>query len=235
MGIALFVFYTSSRPLTGVAPFQDLTLSIGAVSALIAFCWYERRHTEPFVNPALFRNRDFSFAAVCVSIHIMLMGGVGFVIPLMVTDLYAFSAPQAGALLTLHAGAPLITMRLGGRIVDRLRSRIQIVLGLTIEGIAMAILALLPADGSLVPLLITALILHGLKGGLCLAALHLFAQGNVQEDQTATAAGLCSMVCFTGSMIGPAVGGVLFYLGTERFGIASVSSLPLTAPPLPST
>jgi len=110
VGIALFVFYTSSRPLTGVAPFQDLTLLIGAVSALIAFCWYERRHTEPFVNAALFRNRDFSFAAVCVSIHIMLMGGVGFVIPLMVTDRCAFSAPQAGALLILHAGAPLITM-----------------------------------------------------------------------------------------------------------------------------
>ncbi len=226
LAISMFVFYTSSRPLTGVAPFRDLRLLATAAASLAAFLAYERRRSDPFVDPRLFRNRDFSFAGICVGIRMMLMGGVGFIVPLMVTDLYNFSAPQAGAMLALHAGALLVTMRLGGRIVDRYRSRTQVVAGLGLEGVSMLLLVLIPEGGAAVPLLTVALALHGLGAGLCLAALHLFALGNVEQEQAATAAGLYSMLRFIGSMIGPAVGGVLLYLGTERFGVETAAYRP---------
>ena len=226
LAISMFVFYTSSRPLTGVAPFRDFRLLAVAALSLLGFLRHERRRSDPFVDPRLFRNRDFSFAGICVGVLMMLMAGVGFVIPLMVTDLYNFSAPQAGAMLALHAGALLVTMRLGGRIVDRYRSRTQIVAGLGLEGAAMLILVLIPGGRAAVPLLTVALALHGLGAGLCLAALHLFALGNVEQEQAATAAGLYSMLRFIGSMIGPAVGGVLLYLGTERFGVETAAYRP---------
>ena len=129
-------------------------------------------------------------------------------------------------MLALHAGALLVTMRLGGRIVDRYRSRTQVVAGLGLEGVSMLLLVLIPDGGAAVPLLTVALALHGLGAGLCLAALHLFALGNVEQEQAATAAGLYSMLRFIGSMIGPAVGGVLLYLGTERFGVETAAYRP---------
>ncbi len=224
--VALFVFFLSSRPVTGVAALTDWRLGLAAVVLGVAFIALERRRRDPFIRLGIFRARNFSFASICVSIRMALMGGIGFVAPLYVTDLYGFSATGAGAVITLHAFALLITMWLGGVLIDRYRSRTQVIVGLGIESVAMLVLALLPENAGLATVLL-ALAVHGLGAGLCLAALHLFALGGMAREQSATAAGLYSMVRFGGSMFGQAVGGVVLYAGISRFGVSAAGYTPV--------
>ncbi|MFW6253076.1 MAG: MFS transporter [bacterium] len=224
--IVLFVFYLSSRPVTGMSPLTDWRLAVGALAVGVLFVKLQRRRRNPFIRLSIFRNRNFSFASICVSIRMALMGGITFVAPLYVTDLFSLSATAAGAVITLHSFALLITMRLGGVLVDRYYSRLQIIVGLSIESVAMLALALLPVQAGL-PVVLTAIAVHGLGAGLCLAALHLFALSSVSRAQSATAAGLYSMVRFAGSMFGQAVGGVVLFAGISRFGLTGAGYTPV--------
>ncbi len=225
-GITLFVFYLSSRPISGVAPLADWRFLVSAVVVGAAFVVLQRRRRDPFIRLSIFRNRNFSFASICVSVRMALMGGITFVAPLYVTDLFGFSATEAGAVITLHAFALLITMRLGGKLIDRYKSRVQIIAGLGIESVAMLVLALLPEAAGLSPVL-AAIALHGLGAGLCLAALHLYALNGLPAEKSAVGAGLYSMVRFAGSMFGQAVGGVVLYAGIARLGATAAGYTPV--------
>jgi len=148
----------------------------------------------------------------------MMMGGISFIVPLLLTDLYGYPASAVGLVLTLHAAALLITMRLGGVIIDRSGRRTQIVLGLLIEVSAMIMFLFLPEGGSTWPVLF-AVVIHGLGAGLCLAALHMYALAAAPQSQAGTAAGLYSMVRFGGSMLGAAIGGVVLQAGLDAHGV----------------
>lgn len=223
--IAFLVFYTSSRPITGVAPLRDARLFAAGAAFLVAFVWWVRRHANPFIELSIFRSRNFTLASVCVSVRMMLMGGMSFLLPLYVTELYGLPAAITGTLLMLHAAALLATMWLGGILIDRWRSRSQIVFGLVVESLAMLLFFLLP-EGVSVVWVFSILVLHGLGAGLCLAALHLYAMGSVPRARSATAAGIYSMVRFGGSMLGAAVGGVVLYAGLNTYGVSAAGYRP---------
>ncbi len=217
LAIALLVFTTSSRPITGYEPLTDWRLAAGAIVCGAAFVWWQNRARLPFVDLKVFRNRNFSFASVCVSVRMMLLGGVTLLVPLFLTDLFGFPAAATGAVLFLHAAGLLLTMRIGGKVIDRYRSRLQVIAGLLIESVAMLLLVLMPAEPMLW-LTLVALTIHGMGAGLCLAALHLFALGTVSRERSATAAGLYSMIRFAGSLFGAAIGGVVLYMGIATHG-----------------
>ncbi len=217
LAIALLVFTTSSRPITGYEPLTDWRLAAGAIACGAVFVGWQRRARRPFVNLNVFRNRNFSFASVCVSIRMMLMGGVTLLVPLFLTDLFGFPAVATGAVLFLHAAGLLLTMRIGGKVIDRYRSRLQVIVGLLIESLAMFVLVLMP-DEPILWVALVALTVHGMGAGLCLAALHLFALGTVSRERSATAAGLYSMIRFSGSLFGAAIGGAVLYMGIASHG-----------------
>jgi predicted MFS family arabinose efflux permease len=233
VGVVLFslaacavVVYASSRPITGRAPFTDFRLLAAFLVTSVLFVLRERRVGNPYVRLGIFRNRDFSIASVCVGVRMSLMGGVNVLVPIMVRDLYDFSSSRIGVLLVLHSVTLLSTMRLGGVLADRYRSRIQVSVGLTIQAAAMALLMLSPGQNDVIWPYI-ALAIHGLGAGLSLATLHLFALTTVGTDAAATASGLYSMVRFAGSTLGTAVGGVLLQSGIQRLGIIQAAYTPL--------
>jgi MFS family permease len=53
--ITTFLFYLSSRPITGVPPLQDWRLLGLAVALGTLFVWWESRRSDPFVDFGLFR------------------------------------------------------------------------------------------------------------------------------------------------------------------------------------
>ena len=226
VSVTLFVFYLSSRPISGVAPFTDWRFLLASVIVGVAFVVFQRRRRDPFIQLSIFKVRNFSFASICVSVRMALMGGITFVAPLYVTDLFGFSATEAGAVITLHSFALLITMRLGGRLIDRYYNRVPVIAGLGIESVAMLVLALLPEAAGIPPVL-AVIGLQGLGAGLCLAALHLYALNGLPSDTSAVGAGLYSMVRFAGSMFGQAVGGVVLYAGIARLGATAAGYTPV--------
>jgi MFS family permease len=150
------------------------------------------------------------------------MSGLGFLFPLYLADIHDLSATTTGAILMTHAAALLLTMRVGGQLADRWSSRWPVTIGMSIQVGVIAGLALLPAAAPLW-LIAAGLIGHGLSAGLSLAALHRASVGKVSAAQAGTAAGLYSMVRFMGTILGPALSGVLLQQGLDR------AWLPITA------
>jgi MFS family permease len=129
LAISFIVFFTSSRPITGADPLTDLRLLGGGLLFLVLFILHSKRAASPFINLSLFRNKNLTRASISVSIRMLLLGSVHFAVPLLVTDIYGFTAAGTAMVLVVHSTALLITMQLGGYIIDRWKSRNQIIAG----------------------------------------------------------------------------------------------------------
>lgn len=210
------VFYVSSRPITGVEPLQDWRLLGLAVLFFAAFLFWEKQQSNPFVPLGIFNYRSFSRASLGAGVRMFTMSSVtGFLLPLYLHDVHRLNAAAIGVIAMLHAGALLVTMRLGGRQADRWGSRWLVVGGAAVQATVMVYLALLPGT-VWVGAVALGLVIHGLGAGVYLAALHRSAMSRVPMPQTGVAAGLYSMVRFSGTMLGIALAGVLLQYGLDR-------------------
>ncbi len=215
-GVMTFLFYVSSRPITGISPFQDVRLLAAALLLMGGFVFWERRQTSPFISFELFSRRLFTSASLCAGLRMFTMSGIGFLLPLYLTDVRGLSAAWIGVVLVIHSGGLLVTLRLGGQLADRLgSSRWPVVLGMSMQIGAMITFATL-SGGAALSLVIIGLAVHGLGAGLALAALHRAAMGQIPQAQMGLAAGLYSMIRFFGTALGMTLGGALLQQGLDR-------------------
>jgi EmrB/QacA subfamily drug resistance transporter len=214
LATTLLVFFLSSRPITGVAALHDWRLLTVGVLLFGSFIFWERRQRCPFVKLDIFANKTFSRASICAGIRMFTMSGIGFLIPLYLTDVHHLSAGSTGLVLMLHAGALLVTMRVGGQWADRLSNHWPIMTGLLVQSLIMTYFALLPGTASLT-LVIVGVVGHGLGAGLSLAAMHRSSMSKIPQNQSGAAAGLYSMIRFAGTVMGTALGGVLLQTGLD--------------------
>ncbi len=222
LGSALItgVFYLSSQPITGVPPLRDWRLLGAALGLALLFGWWERRRLTPFIDFGILRNGNFRWASVAAALRMVALGSVGFLAPLYLAEVRGLSAPPIGLIMTLHAAMLLVTMRVGGQLADRVGSSWPVTLGTGGQGLALVVLALLSPVAPLW-LAVAVLMSHGLAAGLSLAALHRAALGDVPIERVGAAAGLYSMVRFSGSVVGSALVGVLLQSGLERAALES--------------
>ncbi len=213
--VIFFMFFLSSRPITGVEPLHDWRLLLATAGFAAGFYLWERRFSSPLIDLSIFARRNFSRSSLAALTRMFMMSGEGFLIPLYFTDIYDLNASQIGFIITLHAGSLLITVRRGSRLADRRQVRTPILVGFGIQIGALATFGLLPAA---TPLAIAALVLiiHGLGAGLSLAVLSQSAMSDIPQEQSGSAAGLYSMIRFAGSILGTTLGGVLLALTLER-------------------
>jgi EmrB/QacA subfamily drug resistance transporter len=206
--ITTLLFYLSSRPITGVAPLHDWRLLTVTLLLLGGFLFWEKQRQDPFVRLDIFADRTFSRASFCASMRMFAMGGMGFLIPLYLVDVHRFSAAYIGGMLMINPGMMALIVRFGGQLADRWGSRWPVVVGLGVQASVMVIFSQLPGTA---PIWVMALTLgyHGLGAGLMQAALHRAAVGNIAAARMGAAAGLYSMLRFTGVVIGTALAGVI--------------------------
>jgi EmrB/QacA subfamily drug resistance transporter len=203
-----FIFFVSSRPITGVDPLQDWRL-LGASLLLFAlFIRWERGRENPFVSLGLFRRASFTRASLCASMRMITMNGSSFLLPLFLVDVYGLTPTTVGGMLMIIPGAMALVVRYGGQMADRWGSRVPIVMGGVVQMTTMLVLSQLPTQASLWWLFLV-LAGHGFGVGLMLAPLHHAAMRQISEGEMGSAAGLYSMVRFAGSAVGTALIGVL--------------------------
>jgi EmrB/QacA subfamily drug resistance transporter len=203
-----FIFFVSSRPITGVAPLQDWRLLTVAVVLFALFIRWERGRENPFVVLDLFRRGTFTRASFCASMRMITMNGSSFLLPLFLVDVYGLTPTAVGGMLMIIPGAMALVVRYGGQMADRWGSRVPIVMGGVVQMTTMLILSQLPAQVSLWWLFFV-LAGHGFGVGLMLAPLHHAAMRHITDSEAGSAAGLYSMVRFAGSAVGTALIGVL--------------------------
>ena len=218
LATTLLVFYLSSRPITGIDALWDWRLLVAAGLFLGAFIVWEKRRFDPYVALEIFSNLDFTRASFASSLRMFIMSSIGFLLPLYLTDIHTLNAVAVGTVMMLHAGAILMTMRLGGVLADRWTSRRPVIIGSLAQLTIMIYMTLLPATAPLA-LVIAGLMGHGLGAGLSLAALHRSALNKIPPQQTGLAAGLYSMIRSAGIVLGGVLGGVILQYGLEQFAL----------------
>lgn len=215
LAATFFMFYLSSPIITGVPVLLDWRFLLAALLFFGAFIIAELRHQKPYIDLNIFSNNIFSRASTCSGIRMFSMSNVAFLGPLYLTDIHGLSAASTGAVLMLHAGALLLTMRLGGQLADRWNGRWPIMVGLLVQGVVLLCLGFLPGDTPLW-IIVIAVVFHGLSAGLSLAALHRASMSTIPLAQTGTAAGIYSMIRFGGMVLGPAISGVILQHSLDR-------------------
>ena len=139
----LLVGFLSSRPISGIAPPGEWRLLVGAFAFAGLFIGWERyrerRGKRPFVDLALFSNKPFVLGSVCVGLRMFAMGGIVLLIPLYLADVYNSTATSIGTVLMTHALALLATLRIGGTLADRLRSRVPTMIGMGLQMAALVV------------------------------------------------------------------------------------------------
>ena len=214
--LAFFVFYLSSRPITGRNPLTDWRLGIGAIMSLALLVVWEKRNANPIIPIDLFKFGDFIPATVCSTMRMFILGGVNLLIPLYMAEIHGLSASWIGSALAAGYVFHFISMRIGGTLADRWGSKRLIIPGLCIQGAVCILLGLLGASVSHF-MLIPIFMLNGIGSGSYLAPLHRAAMAQVPKERTGAGAGFYSSIRFGGVLLGPTIAGVLLENGLMRY------------------
>ena len=224
--LVFLVFYLSSRPITGVDPLRDWRLLFGFILFTGLFVWWERRQAEPLVDLHLVGIDRFRRASLVASFRMMMMTGIGFLLPLYLADLYDLNATRIGFVATIHSTVLFVAIWWGGQLSDRMPTENLIRFGALVQMCMMLVFALLPADLSL-GVIIGVAIIHAAGAGTNLSSLHKTALGGVDAEKSGAAAGVYSMTRFAGSMLATAIAGVILQI-VQDSGYSLLLSYQLT-------
>ena len=213
--ITFVVLFVSSRPVTGVDPFQDWRLLSGGLIFGFSFVRLERKHARPLIDLDILKVRDFRLASLAAAMRMSMMAGIGFLIPLYLKDNYGLSASGIGLLATTHSISLFLTIRKGGALADQYPNRWLVSIGMILQLLAMAYFAALP-QGVPLTFIAAGIVVHGMSAGLSLGALHRTAMGSTDEAHSGSAAGFYSMTRFAGSMLAVALAGIILQNGLDR-------------------
>ena len=206
--LAALLFFTSSRPITGVEGLHDWRLLTVCGLLLVMFMRWERRRVHPYMNLRVFSSLTFTAASVCAGLRMFIMSSSSFLLPLYLTDIHGLNASAIGIALALQAGMLFVTSQAGGQVADRWGSRLPIMVSM--GGLILVLTLLALADAASPIWWLYALSgAHGLIIGLSLAPLHRSSMQEVADHEAGAAAGLYSMIRFAGQILGVAVAGVL--------------------------
>lgn len=208
IGCTFFVFYLSSRPITGIEPLQDWRLLLVSLLFFGGFYYWERFYHSPLLDFSLFARKNFGRASICGMLRMVLMSSGDFLIPLYFTDIHQIGPATLGLILALYSSALLTTTRLAGQLSDRGIGRWLILGGLSLQGSVLLGLFFLPASVP-APLAVVFFFALGMGAGLSLAVISNVAMSDVPRQQAGAAAGLFSLIRFSGSMVGSTMAGVL--------------------------
>ncbi|MEZ4869676.1 MAG: MFS transporter [Caldilineaceae bacterium] len=207
-GATALLFYVSSRPITGVEALRDWRLLACTLLLFGALTFWEKRHTQPLVPIELFGHGAFTPASLCAGIRMFIMNSIRFLVALYVVDIHGLDATATGLVITAHAVPLFLMLRLGGQLADRWGSVWPVVVSMLLQCGALVYLALLPAAAP-VGLVVLGVLWQSLGASIALAPLHRASLADIAKEQMGVAAGLYSMVRFTGALLGTALSGVL--------------------------
>jgi EmrB/QacA subfamily drug resistance transporter len=178
---------------------------IGGVLLTIAFVVWERRTREPMVPMRLFQNRAFAAGiAASVPYYAAIYGTLFFLVQFLQTA-QGYGPFGAGLRVLPWTATLFIIAPLAGRIMNRVGERPLILLGLLLQTIGMAWIALTASpDLSFVGLALP-LVVAGCGGSMAMPALQNAVMSAVAPSDIGKASGTFNMLRFLGGMLGIAL------------------------------
>lgn len=150
----------------GAGPASALPLVVGAV-ALASFVWRSRTCSFPLVDLGMLRSRTFASSTVVIWILTMTQIAQLTLVPLQLQVVRGMTPLNAAFTVLPAALVAALSMPVGGRISDRIGSRVPVAVGTAAIAAAMGMMATVERETSLV-FVVGALVLHGAGFGLAL-------------------------------------------------------------------
>ncbi len=198
---------------------------VASALSVVLFVLRQKGSPGALIPLAMFRNRVFS-----ASLGIALAMTFGMYAMLFLTPLYLQAArgdsvSRVAVELLPMSVTFVIVSQLSGRVVNAYGPRLPMTLGMTMMGIGLFMLALVPLNDSVL-LIEAALLVIGCGLGLNTAPINAVAVANVPAARSGTASGLVNTARMVGATLGIAVLGTMFAVFAGGSGDHIASGLP---------
>ncbi|TMC92343.1 MAG: MFS transporter [Chloroflexi bacterium] len=185
-GLAALLYAFSETTTAGWGSVKVLGFLFSGALSLIAFIAIEittvNRGGKPLLDLRLFTNRSFAAGNIALVFVIFGLFGSFFLIPIYLQVLRGQSAFQAGLILLPQALAAMVSVVVGGRLVDRIGVKAVVIPGLLLLGFATWQLTFITLNSPFWWLQLL-LVLLGLSLGLTGQPLVVAALADVSEAQ----------------------------------------------------
>lgn len=208
LGLGSVLYALSDASTDGWGSPKILSFMIGGFLALVIFIAIElsrvRQEKQPLLDLRLFRNGPFRTSTIASLFVIFgLFGGI-FLFPIYLQNLRGQSAFQAGLILLPQALASMVSVIVGGRLVDRIGVRAVMVPGLIVLIVVSWQLSLITLNSPFWWLQ-AMLVLRGLALGACIQPLTVAGLSEIGPRQLAQASSLNTVTRAVSSSLGIAV------------------------------
>jgi DHA2 family methylenomycin A resistance protein-like MFS transporter len=190
-----------------------------AIASSVLFVRQQAGVKGALVPLPMFKNRVFSASLIVAGCMTFGMYAMLFLVPLYFQTIRGNSALVAGLQLLPMSVAFVVVSQLSGKIANELGPRVPMTAGMTLMGMGLLMLALIPVNDSLA-LIEAALLMIGCGLGLNTGPVNSVAVTNVPAARAGTASGLVNTARMVGATLGVAVlGALLAVFSREGTGI----------------
>ncbi|MVU81974.1 DHA2 family efflux MFS transporter permease subunit [Nocardia sp. ET3-3] len=183
-----------------------------AILAGLVFVGWERRHSDPLVDLALFGNRAFAAANLAGAVAFFAFVGLIVYLSAYFQQVQGHSAIRAGLDVCSVGVAFALATPISGRLVGRCGPRLPMVTGLALGGLAVVGLLSMRSDSGIGSLW-WILAVGGFGLGLCLTPMTATALAAVHPHRAGMASSIHNALRQVGQVLGVAVLGALAYSG----------------------
>jgi EmrB/QacA subfamily drug resistance transporter len=224
--VAGTVVWPSGWP-SSIVPVSIL-LALGILATFVAYeRARERRGDDPLFEFSLLRIRSLRWGLLTRSILSMGQLGVLFVLPVFLQDGKQLSAEQSGFWLLPSGLFIIVGARVGGALVQRYGATVVVRLGLILEGLGIAYLALVLRSTMSFPELVPGLMLYGIGIGCAAAQLTNVILEHVPKVKSGVVSGANATVNQVGSALGVAIIGAILTARTISEATAEITATDL--------
>lgn len=225
-GLALFLFGVSSIPEEHtVASARVLVPAVIGLVLMAGFVVHALRTRHPLIDLHLFRNRQLTFAVLTAVIFAIAFFGSGLLLPSYLQQVHGKSTLVTGLLIAPQGLGAMLTMPIGGKLVDKIGPGKVIMSGLAVIALSMVFFTQLSADTSLVWMCV-ALFVMGMGMGCTMMPTMTAAIQTLTHAQVARGSTLMNIVNQAAGSIGTATMSVLLtnFLVNKPLAQAAVGS-----------
>ena len=180
----------------------EIWIELGVtIAALWVFVTHSMTHGEPFIDIAIFKDRNFSMGVTFMFIiGMILLSGLALMPP-MLQQLMGYPVITTGWVMAPRGIGTMITMLLVGRLVQKVDPRLLVLIGLSLTAWSLHMMTQFTMDMGQWPL-ISSGIIQGLGFGLVFIPLSTLAYATLDTKYRTDAASLFNLVRNIGSSVG---------------------------------
>ncbi|WP_138495117.1 DHA2 family efflux MFS transporter permease subunit [Paenibacillus pinistramenti] len=191
----------SAASKSGVFSVSNGIFAVLTIVSFIAFIVVEKRVKSPFIPLQLFQNVSFNSISISRALQMAMLYGSLFLIPLYWSEIYNHSPKETGLALFLLPITIMIVSPIVGNYIDRLGSKLFMVLGMIFTSLGALGLVIFSGDIWSVSMTIDLVILgigFAMMQSSAMAAVTLV----LPKEQLNVGVGIFNMLTFAGGTIG---------------------------------